>query len=76
VRFLLVLASPLATIFCNLLRILPTAWLHGYRSESTALAFHDTAGWLMLPVAFLLLLGIIKVLRWAMIPVMRYTLAS
>jgi len=25
---------------------------------------------------FLILLGIIKVLRWAMLPVMRYTLAS
>lgn len=75
-RFLIVLASPLATIFCNLLRILPTAWLHGYRSEATAMRFHDTAGWLMLPVAFILLLGIIRVLRWAMIPVMRYTLAS
>ena len=76
VRFLIVLASPLATIFCNLLRILPTAWLYGFRTEDVAREFHDTAGWLMLPVAFVLLLGIIKVLRWAMIPVMRYTLAS
>jgi hypothetical protein len=30
----------------------------------------------MVPLAFLILLGIIKVLRWAMLPVMRYTLAS
>jgi hypothetical protein len=30
----------------------------------------------MLPIAFLILLGLIKTLRWAMIPVMRYTLAS
>ena len=33
--------------------------------------FHDYSGWLMLPIAFLILLGIIKMLRWAMIPVMR-----
>jgi hypothetical protein len=30
----------------------------------------------MLPVAFLLLLGIIKLMDWALIPVRRYTLAS
>ena len=30
----------------------------------------------MLPISFLILLGIIKVLRWAMVPVMKYTLAS
>ncbi len=30
----------------------------------------------MLGVALLLLLGIVRVLRWAMIPVMRYTLAG
>lgn len=30
----------------------------------------------MLPIALLMLLGVIRLLRWAMIPVMRYTLAS
>ena len=30
----------------------------------------------MLPISFLLLLGVIGALRWALIPVMRYTLAS
>ena len=34
------------------------------------------SGWAMVPIGFLMLLGIIKLLRWAMIPVMRYTLAS
>ncbi len=76
VRIVILLLSPVATIFCNVVRILPTAWLYGYRSEHFANLFHDYAGWAMLPVAFLLLLGILKVLRWAMIPVMRYTLAS
>ena len=76
VRFLVLLASPLVTIGCNLLRILPTAWFYGYSSESFARKVHNYAGWIMLPIAFLLLLGIIKVLRWAMLPVMRYTLAS
>lgn len=76
VRFLVLLASPLVTIGCNLLRILPTAWFYGYSTEAFALRFHNYAGWIMLPIAFLLLLCIIKVLRWAMLPVMRYTLAS
>jgi exosortase len=76
IRFLILLASPIATIFCNLLRILPTAWLHGYHSKTVAEQFHDQSGWLMVPVAFLLLLGIIKLLQWATVPVMRYRLAS
>ena len=76
VRFLILLASPLVTIGCNLLRILPTAWFYGYASPDFALQFHNAAGWAMVPLAFLILLGIIKVLRWAMLPVMRYTLAS
>jgi exosortase len=76
VRFLILLASPLVTIGCNVLRILPTAWFYGYSTPDFALQFHNAAGWAMVPVAFIILLGIIKTLRWAMLPVMRYTLAS
>jgi exosortase/archaeosortase family protein len=76
VRITLLLVSPLATIFCNVVRILPTIWIYGYHSKQFGDVFHDYSGWLMLPISFLMLLGLIKVLRWAMIPVMRYTLAS
>jgi exosortase/archaeosortase family protein len=76
VRMLILLASPLAAIACNVLRILPTIWLYGNASDRVAQAFHDYSGWPMLPLSFLLLMGIIRLLRWAMIPVMRYTLAS
>jgi exosortase len=76
VRFFVLLASPLVTIGCNLIRILPTAWFFGYSTQTFAEKFHEWAGWAMVPVAFVILLGIIKVLRWAMLPVMRYTLAS
>jgi exosortase/archaeosortase family protein len=76
VRLTILLASPLAAIGCNVVRILPTIWLYGSASERVANAFHDYSGWPMLPISFLLLMGIIKLLRWAMIPVMRYTLAS
>lgn len=75
VRFAILLASPFAAIVCNVLRILPTVWLYG-RSNMAGDVFHNYSGWLMLPISFLILLGIIGALRWAMVPVMRYTLAS
>ena len=33
VRFLILLASPFAAIFCNLVRILPTVWVYGVASQ-------------------------------------------
>ncbi len=89
VRLLILLCSPIAAIVCNLVRILPTVWVYGSTTVGStagsmagandsryADAFHVYSGWLMLGVALLLLLGIVRVLRWAMIPVMRYTLAG
>ncbi|HEX4795450.1 MAG TPA: exosortase/archaeosortase family protein, partial [Humisphaera sp.] len=78
VRFLLLAFSPIATIFCNIVRILPTIWIYGYyqKDKDIGNAFHNYSGWLMLPISFLMLLGIIRLLRWMMLPVMRYTLAS
>jgi exosortase len=76
VRFLNLLLSPVAAIFCNIIRILPTVWVYGHRSEHFAEQFHLYSGWLMLLVALLMLLGILRVLKWAMIPVMRFTLAG
>jgi exosortase len=75
VRFTILLASPFAAILCNVVRILPTVWVYGH-SLTAGKWFHDYSGWLMLPISFLILLGIIAALRWAMVPVMRYTLAS
>jgi exosortase len=76
VRFTVLLASPLAAIVCNVIRTVPTIWLYGNKSREVADTFHTYSGWMMLPIAFLLLLGIIKLLRWAMLPVTRYPLAS
>lgn len=78
VRFLLLLASPLMGIVCNVARTLPTIWLFGRYGKDgfIPLKFHDYSGWGMTVVAFLLLLGIIKLLKWAMLPVTRYPLAS
>ena len=76
VRFLILLTSPFAAILCNLLRILPTVWVYGHASPAVANDFHTYSGWLMLLVALVALLGILRVMKWAMIPVMRFTLAG
>jgi exosortase len=76
VRFLVLLASPLVAIFCNVLRTLPTIWLFGNAPENVAHKFHNYSGWAMLLVSFLLLLGIIKALKWALLPIERFPLAS
>lgn len=76
VRVLLLVATPLTALFCNIVRIVPTVWMYGSSSRELAESFHDRSGWAMLPLAFVVLLLFIKVLRWAMLPVERYTLAS
>jgi exosortase len=77
VRFLIVAASPLSSIVCNVIRLLPTLWLFGYGPQRIAAMFHDyVSGWVMLVVAFLSLMAIIRTLRWALIPVAPYTLAA
>jgi len=75
VRILVLAASPLSAIFCNVIRLIPTVWMYGYYTKSAAEQFHDISGWLMLPISFLLLMGILRLLRWALIPVTQFTLA-
>ncbi len=76
VRYFVLLMSPLTAIVCNVLRTLPLIWLYGNGSRNVADRFHDYSGWLMLPIAFCLLLAAIRLLEWLMLPVKRYTLAS
>jgi exosortase len=76
VRFLVLLASPLVAIFCNVLRTMPTIWLYGNASKTVADQFHAWSPWPMLLLSFLLLLAIIKALKWAMLPLTRFPLAS
>jgi exosortase len=75
IRALILLISPLAAIFCNVVRIIPTIWMYGYMPQY-AQKFHEYAGWAMLPLAFAMLYGLIRTLQWAVIPVNEYTLAS
>jgi exosortase len=75
VRLMVLVASPVCAIACNVVRLVPTVWIYGYFPDSVASAFHDVSGWLMLPVSFLILMGIIRLLRWALVPVSVFTLA-
>lgn len=75
VRLLILLASPVVAIVANVVRLVPTVWAYGQFSPEVAEKLHDAAGWVMLVVAFLALAGIVRVLRWAMIPVSRFNLA-
>ncbi len=75
VRLTILLLSPVAAIFCNVIRLTPTVLFYGYSDEKTADMFHSLAGWAMLPIAFLLLMVITRALRWALVPTYRFTLA-
>lgn len=75
-RLLIVLLSPIAALLCNIIRTLPTVLLYGYAPAEVGDRFHDYSGWAMLPLAFAMLYMLIRLLRWAQVPVQRFTLAS
>lgn len=75
VRLLILAASPISAILCNVIRLVPTVWLYGYQGHEIGQTFHDISGWVMLGLAFLILLGLLHLLKWALIPVVPYTLA-
>src|SRR6185437_12847303 len=69
VRVLLILATPLLAVVCNVIRLVPTVWMFAHASRPAAEQFHDVGGWVMLVVAFLMLMGGVHLLRWLMLPV-------
>ncbi len=75
VRAIIMLLSPIAALACNIPRLVGTVLVYAYAGQGAGDAFHGIAGWAMLPLAFLLLLAITRTLRWALLPVERFTLA-
>lgn len=75
VRLIVVGLSPISAIACNVIRLVPTVWIYGEWGEKQGKIFHDYSGWAMLIVSFLILMGIIRLMRWALVPVTNYTLA-
>ena len=74
-RLIILAGSPLSAILCNVIRLIPTLWFFGHASRDFATTFHDLSGWIMLPIAFLMLLSIVGMLKWALIPITPHPLA-
>jgi len=75
VRLIVLALSPISAILCNVVRLVPTVYLYGYHPGEFAGRFHDLSGWVMLFVSFFMLMGVIRLLRWALVPVNHYVLA-
>jgi exosortase len=75
-RIVLLVLSPFIAIFCNVVRLIPTSLIFGYGNIDMAESFHTVAGWIMLPLALLILAGVLKTIRWMEIPVTQLRLAS
>jgi exosortase len=74
-RAIFLILSPVVALACNIIRLVPTVWVFGKYPHAAAESFHNAAGWLMLPVAFLLFWSMLRLLRWASVPVAPYGLA-
>lgn len=74
-RALVVFASPVTAIAFNVIRLVPTVWAFGALPASAAATLHDVSGWLMLPFAFLTLIIVLRMLRWAQVPITPFVLA-
>jgi len=75
-RALLIILSPVIAMLCNVIRLVPTSLIFGYGSVHTAQQFHDISGWVMLPIALLILMGVLRMVRWLEFPVNSLRLAS
>jgi exosortase len=75
-RITLIVLAPLVALVCNVLRLVPTALVYGFSDPDTAKQVHDVAGWLMLPMALVLLLGVVRLMRWLELPVFRWRMLA
>jgi exosortase len=75
-RVVLLALSPVVALLCNVIRLVPTSLIFGYGDLEVAQRFHDLSGWVMLPVAMLMLAGVLKAIRWLEFPVTSYRLVS
>lgn len=71
VRVLLLVMSPVLAVVCNIIRLAPAVWFYGYYPDTLGPVFHDLSGWAMILVAFMLVMGIIRLLQWLELPIMQ-----
>ncbi len=75
-RLALLALAPLIALVCNVIRLIPTSVIYGYGDPETAALFHDVAGWIMLPIALLIMIGVLRLLRWLELPMTTWRLAG
>ena len=68
-RLVLIALSPLLAVLCNIIRVVPTVIIYGESGDAAGDMFHDLSGWAMIALAAVMLLGLIRVLRWAEVPI-------
>ena len=69
VRIALLILSPVIALLCNVIRLIPTSLFFGYGTVERAEAFHDLAGWIMLPISLVMFFGVIRLLEWLELPI-------
>ena len=75
VRAAVLLLCPVAAVFSCAGVMIATLWL--VSPEAAAWTWSQVGGqWLMMSVAFVLLMGLIRLLAWAAVPVRRFSLAN
>lgn len=68
-RVALLALSPLLAVACNIVRVVPTVVIYGELGDASGDLFHDLSGWAMIFLAALMLVGVVRLLRWADIPI-------
>ncbi len=76
VRVLILALSPLLALIANIIRLVPTVLMYGYSSLDMADLFHDWSGWIMLAVAWAMLMGILGLFRWLELPITPYAVSE
>ena len=75
VRVALIVIAPFVAILCNIIRVVPTVIVIGHYPDAVGTLFHDLSAWVMLGIAFAILLGLVRLLDWAEVPVMQRQVA-
>ncbi len=76
VRLLLLVVSPLAAMLMLMLQMISYELMLGWWQPPRAESVTNMAGWLLLPLTLALLMGLIRLLRWAAVPLQYYKLAD
>ena len=64
----------MAALLSNVIRLIPTTLFFGYGDVAQATLFHDLSGWAMLPVALVMLIGVLRAIQWIELPIMSFRL--